>query len=258
MTPFENLAIAYFAGLAVAGLGVDAPWRRRSSAIGLAVILVLAVFATARLGGESLRAWAPHAYLVAGYWIPGLLARRAPGVTGFERWLDGVDRTVRPRLLSVPGPVRHLLELAYLLCYPLVPASLLVIWVRGNGDDVTRFWLAVLIAGYACYVTLPWLVSRPPRVTGAPVRAGYVGSVNVVVLERVSHGLNTFPSGHVAVSYAAAASLWPVSPGAALVFGVTATAVAVGAAAGRYHYVVDVWLGMIVALAAVGLSHGFT
>ena len=258
MTAFEHLAVAYFAGLALAGFAVDTPWHRRAPAIGLSVVLAAVVLATARLGGDGLRAWAPHGYLVAGYWIPGLLARRAMHVTAFERWLDGIDRSVRPRLPSVPGPTRHLMELAYLLCYPLVPASLLMIWLRGNANDVSRFWLAVLLAGYACYVTLPWLVSRPPRLTGDAVRAGYVGNVNVLVLSRVSHGLNTFPSGHVAVSYAAAASLWPVSPGAAIVVGTIATAVAVGAAAGRYHYVVDVWLGLIVALTAAGIAHSLT
>jgi hypothetical protein len=254
MTPFENVAVAYFAALAVAGLGVDAPWRRRAPAIVLAVGVAAAVFATARLGGDGLRTWVPHAYLVAGYWIPGLLARRMTAVTAFERWLDGIDRTVRPRLPSVPDPAGPLVELAYLLCYPLVPASVLVIWMRGNAADVSRFWLAVLIAGYACYVTLPWLVSRPPRLTSMATPVGYLGAANVFVLRRVSHELNTFPSGHVAVSFAAAASLWTVSPGAALGVGAVAVAVATGAAAGRYHYVIDVWLGIAVAAGAVGIS----
>jgi len=66
------------------------------------------------------------------------------------------------------------------------------------------------------------------------------------VLNRMSHRLNTFPSGHVAVTIAAALSLWPVSPPAAAVVGAIAGGVAVGAVTGRYHYVLDVLAGALV------------
>ena len=56
-----------------------------------------------------------------------------------------------------------MVELAYLLCYPLVPLSFAVVWLKGSPGDIERFWLTVLVAGYGCYATLPWLVSRPPR-----------------------------------------------------------------------------------------------
>jgi membrane-associated phospholipid phosphatase len=69
------------------------------------------------------------------------------------------------------------------------------------------------------------------------------------VLARVSHQLTTFPSGHVAVSIAAALALIPVSVGAAVVSGVTAAMIAVAAVAGRYHYAVDVVLGALVGTA---------
>ena len=254
MTPFEVVTAAYFAGMAAAGLRTDLRRGRRGAAIAVALAAAGGAFATAASGAEVVRAWLPHAFLVAGYWVPGLLARRIVAATRFEEWLARGDRAVRPHLPSIPAPVAHLTELAYLLCYPVVPASLLVVWMQGSAEDVRRFWFAVLVAGYACYVTLPWLVSRPPRLTSVAPPVGCVGAVNLFVLRRVSHELNTFPSGHVAVSFAAAASLWTVSPGVALAFGAVAVAVAVGAAAGRYHYVVDVWLGIVVAAAAVAMS----
>ena len=74
------------------------------------------------------------------------------------------------------------------------------------------------------------------------------------VLDRASHGLNTFPSGHVAVSVAASLSVWPVSPAAAIVFGVTSAGVAVGAVVGRYHYVPDVVIGAAVGVICAQLS----
>jgi membrane-associated phospholipid phosphatase len=130
-----------------------------------------------------------------------------------------------------------------------------VVWARGDAAEVSRFWVAVLVAGYACYVSLPWLVSRPPRLCDQACRsANQVGQVNVFVLRRVSHELNTFPSGHVAVSCAAAAMLAAVSPATALIFGVITTLIAVGAVVGRYHYVTDVLFAVAVAVVAIAVG----
>jgi membrane-associated phospholipid phosphatase len=70
----------------------------------------------------------------------------------------------------------------------------------------------------------------------------------------VSHQLNTFPSGHVAVSLAAAAVVASLSPPAGLLFGLMAAAIGVGAAAGRYHYVIDVLLGAGMGAAVVAAA----
>jgi membrane-associated phospholipid phosphatase len=81
-----------------------------------------------------------------------------------------------------------------------------------------------------------------------------VARVNAVVLATVSHGLTTFPSGHVAVSAAAAVSLVAVSLPAAAAFGAITVGLAIGAASGRYHYVVDVLAGFGVGLLAPMLA----
>jgi membrane-associated phospholipid phosphatase len=137
----------------------------------------------------------------------------------------------------------------------MVPLSFAVVWLHGGAADVARFWLAVLLAGYACYVTLPWLVSRPPRLQPGQVsRPGMLARLNAQVLGRVSHRLNTFPSGHVAVAAAAAVSVAAVSvPAGAALAGVVA-AISVGAAAGGYHYVIDVVSGLAIAAAAAVLA----
>jgi hypothetical protein len=255
MTSFELLAALYFAAFGLIGAAADVPWRRRVFAMLLSIGAAAAIVIVAFRASPEVRAWAPHFYLIAGYWVPGLLAPRLTAATRFERWLAASDRRVRPRLPAVPASLSHLAELAYLLCYPLVPAAFVVVWVLGRDVDVDRFWVAVLAAGYASYATLPWLLSRPPRLAGdAAAPARFVGAANAFVLGRVSHQLNTFPSGHVAVSCAAAAALWSVAPAAAFAVGALAAAIAIGAAAGRYHYVADVWLGVVVALAAVGVS----
>jgi membrane-associated phospholipid phosphatase len=66
----------------------------------------------------------------------------------------------------------------------------------------------------------------------------------VFVLGRVSHHLNTFPSGHVAVSVAAAIAAGRVVPIAGVVLGVIAAGVTLGAVTGRYHFALDAVLGV--------------
>jgi membrane-associated phospholipid phosphatase len=251
MAAYEWVAIGYFAGLSLAAWAARVPWRRRLMVSATALGAAAAVAAVAAAGGTSLRAWVPHIYLVGGYWLPARLAAHSAAATGFERWLVRTDAWFR-RLPAIPAPLTHVTELAYLLCYPLVPAGFLVVWLRGDDVDVVRFWVAVLVAGLACYVSLPWLVSRPPRLcepSALPVNQ--IGALNAFTLRRVSHELNTFPSGHVAVSCAAAAMVGMVSPAAAFVIGAIAVVIAVGAVAGHYHYVVDVALGFVVAATAV-------
>src|SRR5688572_998692 len=247
MASYETLAVIYFAAMGGAAAVVAIPWRRRCAALVLALTAAGTTAAMAMRLDPDVRAWLPHLYLIAGYWIPALLTETPTAPTAFERWLTGTEARLRPVLPGVPLPLRHLTELAYLSCYPLVPAAFALVWIAGSADDVNRFWTAVLAAGYSCYASLPWLVSRPPRLTGHTERPRGLGALNVSVLGRVSHQLNTFPSGHVAVSLAAAGATMAVSPGAGLGFGLVAAAVAVGAAAGRYHYVLDVLLGVVAA-----------
>jgi membrane-associated phospholipid phosphatase len=186
----------------------------------------------------------PFLYFLLGYWIPvPLVPSRRGGA--FEMWLRRSDDALRRRAVRLPRWLAETLELGYLACFPMVPAAFAVVWTTGSEADVAKFWLAVITAGYACYISLPWLVSRPSRFVDAAARSvpPSVRRANVFVLGRVSHELNTFPSGHVAVSVAGAIAAGTVSPVAGMVLGVLATGVALGAVAGRYHYIVDVLLG---------------
>ena len=247
---FELLAAAFFAAFAVVALAAaHAPFHHRRRAALLSAGLAIVALAAGQ-AADSVRAWLGHAYLVAGYWIPALLVA-SPVVAGsFESWLVRIDERWRLSIIGPPVWARPFLELSYLLCYVLVPLAFVIVWTAGAMADVDRFWTAVLLAGFLCYGSLPWLVSRPPRSlnAGQEVSAGVRG-VNERVLSRVSHGLNTFPSGHVAVSLAAALQVVPFSRPAGIVLVAVATAIATGAVVGRYHYVADVVLG-----AAIGIG----
>jgi membrane-associated phospholipid phosphatase len=268
MTPFEWLALAYFAFLAAAAAA-----RRARPRVWLYLGSAAALVIVSRFRAPwEIRAWIPHAYLVLGYWIPAAFTSGLHA--GFERWLRRADAALFERFrIPAPGTASRnaswttLLEAAYLLCYPLVPATFLVVFLLGDRGAVVRFWVAVLVAGYACYGTLPWTAARPPRLLPSPdaarspgngLRAG-VARLNAHVLSLVSHNLTTFPSGHVAVSMAAALACLPLSTSWGGAFLALAAAIAAAAVAGRYHYLIDVLAGAIVgalAWAAASVAAG--
>jgi membrane-associated phospholipid phosphatase len=268
---FEALAIAFFAAIGIVAFFTRAPHRRRvrvalfSMACAMSVALVVLTLPV------DVRLWLGHAYLATGYWIPALLVRRGPAEAGhyvrwghvgrvlsdppdrrFEAWLVRTDERCHRLIAAPPAWTMPLFELSYLLCNLLVPAAFIAVWLTGNPPAADHFWTVVLLAGFACYGSLPWLVSRPPRLAHvAPPRG--IRRLNFYVLGRVSHGLNTFPSGHVAVSVAAALEVLSISRPAGAAFAVLATAIAVGAVAGRYHFGVDVVLGIAVGIATSAL-----
>jgi membrane-associated phospholipid phosphatase len=248
MTPFEWLAVTYFIALLSAARPAPRP-RRGALFVGGAIALVI----VARFALPwTARAWLAHAYLVLGYWIPAAFVPASPNER-FERWLAHTDRYLT-RAWPLSG-TDDVLELAYLLCYPLVPAAFVSVLTVGTMEDIERFWVSVLGAGYACYVTLPWTAARPPRLLNAdPTRVPRaLAAVNAMVLGRVGHQLVTFPSGHVAVSVAAAFAVGRVRPEMGAAFGVVALLIAIAAVAGRYHFVVDVLLGLLVGAVIPGL-----
>ena len=285
MRTYEVLSAAYFLVLAIAGL--FAPTDKPRRAVGcLSALAGVVLVSVASMAGTAFRDWAPLAYIAAGYWIPSLFvtgtaahplvgtrsASELATITRFERWLFRADTSLRQWLPSIPAWTVPVFEVAYLACYPLVPIGFLLVFIAGSPDDVNRFWSAVLPSGYACYGTLPWLQSRPPRLLGSPFDCpqgqrfdsargrphapASIAHFNVFVLGRISHGWNTFPSGHAAMSFAVALALMPVSVPAAIAAATVATGVAIGAAAGRYHFAIDVVVGAAVALVGCAFVFG--
>src|SRR5262245_8836698 len=186
--------------------------------------------------GVDVRLWLPLRYLPLGYWLPAPLVALQDG-TPFEAWLQRTDEMMR--LARLPSWIESVVELGYLCCYPLVPLALAIVWLKGSRSDVAGFWLAVVTAGYACYATLPWLVSRPPRrLERRRENPAGVAQVNLVVLDSLSHDLVTFPSAHVAVAVAAAIVVARVWLPGGIAMTLMAMAVAAGAVTGRYHFTV--------------------
>jgi hypothetical protein len=205
--------------------------------------------------GQVVRFALPLLYLVAGYWLPGRLAPQPrPSLearlfewdAALRRWVPGLDWLER----SPPG-VAAVLDVCYLLVYPFVPLCLMVLLAAGERTvPVARFWTATLLAGYACYITLPFLPARPPRLIARDTHPTAARRFAERLQSRVSVGLTTFPSGHVAVAVAGALSVLQVAPAAGTALVVVALAIAAATIVGRYHYIVDAVLGIPVGVAA--------
>ena len=243
---FELVSGGYFAAIGLLAPFAGARVRRAVVVMVTAFALTAFIYASARWLPIGARLWFAPAYLAIGYWLPALLVTRPPAA--FEAWLRRTER-IRGRSFIAA-------EVAYLLCTPLTPAAFVVVWLNGSIEAVDHFWTAVLLAGFLCYVSLPWLVSRPPRlIEDALVDVPAIRRINVETLDRFSHGWNTFPSGHVAVSLAAALAVLPVSIAAGIVFLVVAAAIFVGAVWGRYHYSMDALAGVVVAIASTYVAY---
>jgi membrane-associated phospholipid phosphatase len=257
----ETIAIAYF--LYLAGLAPFAriPVARRTRVLLTGALLAVAAAWLSRFDGGWLwqaRNIAPLVYLLAAYRMPALLVGAySPAferrLAEFDRrWLGGREGAFAER---APRGVLEGLELAYLFCYPLVPAGWLCLHFLGGAAQEERYWAAVLLAAALCYGALPWLPTRPPRAIERPLasRSG-VRQLNLFVLDRASVQLNTFPSGHVAIATAAALAVAVALPVAGGLLGFVALGITIASVVGRYHYAADALAGAIVGLTAFVVS----
>jgi hypothetical protein len=197
----------------------------------------------------------PALVLLVGYWLSGLLFIRPDA--DIERWLHRVDGVYLTRVLAwygrAPRLVTESFELSYLLVYLALPAAATTLVLGGHSDQVERFWTVVLIAEFACYGMLPWIQTRPPRVIEPELGAAphaLLRRLNQRIVTRASIQANTVPSGHAAGAFATALAVGAVMPMAGVMFMIVAIGIAIATVLGRYHYVVDTVLGLLVAIAA--------
>lgn len=242
---------------------LDARRRIKIATLGLTGLTITALSAgvvprvMAPLPASVSRDWIPYLLLLLVYWQGGQFFTGAN--VAMERRLERIDeRMVAPVLVwfvRTPAAQWMLmpLEAAYLLCYASLPLGLGALYLAHRGRVADEFWAVVLISTYGCYLTLPFLQTRPPRMTKEPggitVPLNSVRRVNLWVLRHASIHVNTIPSAHVAASTACALVVLRYEPAAGLGFLAIAAGIALGAAIGRYHYAADVILGALLGIA---------
>ncbi len=265
MRTSEWIQIGFAVVLAVAawiqGLGPHPlPVRRRWVISLLAVVPVVGV-AVARATGwflpplyvSVLRDWLTVGLFLVPYWQTGQFFQGPD--RRIEQRLMAFDRWLMPAAAATSGTARTrlgwALEIAYLFCYPFVPLGLLALYLAGKRLDAGGFWLVVLIATYLCYAITPFVPAYPPRdlAGGKPARkqVGKARVFNRWILQHGSIHAISFPSAHVASSFAVSLALLHYAPLVGCGFLFIAVWISLGAVVGRYHYALDVFAGVVTA-----------
>lgn len=227
-------------------------FRRRLLLTAIALATALLVVA-ARASPSWVHDWLPLVYIGVGYYGTGLLFV-APSVT-LEAWLVGWDRRLlgdpTTRFARWPRLIVGYLDLVYTMTFLLLPAGLIALFAGGHREAANRYWTLVLAADLGAFAPLsvfqtrpPWMLERSPDL---PARS--IHRLAGLMVRHATICVNTFPSGHVAVSFAVAAGVGSVMPAAGMVLGVVAASITVACVVGRYHYVMDAVTGA--ALAAI-------
>lgn len=194
--------------------------------------------------------WLPIILILIVYWQSGRFKITAN--QSFQRWLEDFDRRWLGNLLKLWDRKRAAtwvgtyFELSYLLCYPVLPLGVAVLYFTGLRSAVDNYWATVLPAAFCCYLVIPFAATLPPRLLHeSPQPRTKLKRFNLFILRRASIQLNTFPSAHVASSVGVAIVLLKMVPLAGGVFLVVSLSIAAGAVLGRYHYLPDVILGAL-------------
>ncbi len=253
-------------------------WALNAGAVAVVILL-------SRHNGEGrsgvlplVRAWLPCLLIPFAYRESGLFVR--PDTT---HELDNLfiiwDRTLLENgfvrgLLSYGAPwLQYYLELAYLLCYPLIPLGFgVLLFARGRATSqrseppeleklADSFWTPVLLAVLPCYVLFPFFPLTPPRVLfhdlPGPAVAPLLRNINFWVLDRYSVQACIFPSGHVAAVVGTALAVRAHLRRIGWLFLIAATSVTIATVVGRYHYAADAAAGALVGVAAFWVSRQF-
>jgi membrane-associated phospholipid phosphatase len=255
----EALALVYFAYLVLCSGLCPLPAGRRLRMGGGALAMASAVVLAARSGAPGLRDWAPAGYILAAYFLTGQSFTR-PNAR-FEAWLAGWDRRLLGdpprRFADWPSAVILYLQVVYMLCFLLVPAGFAMLAAAGHARLADRYWTMVAAAELGAFAPLPFLQTRPPwALEGGTAGGTTIRKLSSLFVHHATIGANTFPSGHVAGSFAVALAVAGAAPGAGLVLGALAASIALACVVGRYHYVVDVAAGAALAAAAWAASRG--
>jgi membrane-associated phospholipid phosphatase len=250
---FEWIAFAYFGYLVVASWWPPLSSARRASLIAAAAASGGAVWVIAHAGTLLVRDCAPLAYVLAGYFLSGYLFV-APS-TAMESWLMEWDHRLlgdpTTRFADWPATLLAFLEIVYMGCFLLIPAGLAILVFTGHPALVDRYWAMVLGAEFLAFAPLaliqtrpPWALERQPELADPAIHR-----LASQMVQHLTIGVNTFPSGHAAGSLAVALAMIGVLPWTGALLLALAVAICVACVVGRYHYIVDVAAGAAVALA---------
>jgi membrane-associated phospholipid phosphatase len=249
----EWVAFLYFSYLAIVCWLRPLPVSRRLSVAGVSVVLAAAIFTLASFSPPGVRDWLPFVYVSFGYYVTGWLFVKPS--EALEAWLMNWDHRLlgdpTTRFAHWPGWLVAYLDLVYMCLFLLLPAGFAALVMAGHAAQANHYWTMVLAADLGAFAPLsvfqtrpPWLLERPAVLAGGPVRR-----LSSYMVRNATICVNTFPSGHVAVSLAIALAVMGSMPATGVALLALAVSVSLACVVGRYHYVVDVVAGALLAMA---------
>jgi membrane-associated phospholipid phosphatase len=253
----EWIAIVYFAAMTALGWVRPLVPARRLQITATGLAMCGAILWVSRDGSVRVRDWASVGYILAGYYMSGrFFVRPSPAI---ERWLMSWDRRLlgdpTTRFARWPAPLLGYLEVVYMGCVLLVPAGFAWLAASGRAALADRYWTMVGAAEFGAFLPLAVMQTRPPWAVERPatLRDRAVHHFAARMVRELTINANTFPSGHVAGSFAVAFALLGPMPWAGGVCLLLAISISVACVVGRYHYVVDGVAGVALALAIYGV-----
>lgn len=249
MRSSEWIAFLYFVYLAGVCWLRPLSSSRRLLVTVVSLALAAAIRTVATTAPPIVRDWTPLVYVGIGYYATGWLFV-APS-EALEAWLLAWDRRwlgdPTRRFAAWPAWAVAYLDLVYTLCFLLLPGGFLALALSGHSTLANRYWTMVLAADLGAFAPLSVFQTRPPwMLEQRPALADR--SVHRLASYMVQHAtirVNTFPSGHVAVSLAVALAVIGPLPLVGVALLALAVSISVACVVGRYHYVADVVTGAL-------------
>jgi membrane-associated phospholipid phosphatase len=145
------------------------------------------------------------------------------------------------------------MQLAYTSYFLLTIGLGAYLWISGRREDFAVFMASTCAAYYLCYVIFVLFPIESPHhtlrhlqrveLTGGP----FTAFINLIEKHGRVHG-GAFPSAHVAGSVVALISAWRFTRRAGYWLTPLVLSVCVATVYGRYHYAMDVFAGILMAV----------
>lgn len=253
-------------------------WKiHATNAILGALFLALAFPEAGGFGGDSdtlvfLRLWGPIVFYWWAYtWAGKTLHLFHPPEFTYDRPLIALEERLfgNPSLWMArdkPPWVNELMNFFYWSYYLYTPVLGLALWIAGDLHRFEQMALAVNLGYLICYCTYPWTPLWGPR--WALVDEGLLGEdekilrgyaitrfMNRIMWGDTAHKGGAMPSAHSSTAIVFVIWCWRIweLPGL-LVGGLIGALMFVSTVYGRYHYVVDVFVGVAIGLLSLELA----
>lgn len=152
----------------------------------------------------------------------------------------------------------EVLHAAYLSYYLIIFGPPLYLYLSGRREAFRQATLALMLVFFLHYLFFIYFPVQGPRylfpAPGGVVASGFFYQLAHRILEAGSSQGAAFPSSHVGVAFAQAALMVRYLPRTAPLLFVAATALALGAIYGGFHYATDAVAGLVLGLVGTAVA----